>query len=271
VQVSRLHTGAANLAKIPELTIARAPRLILMRATLGFLVACSAFGQSFEVASVKVSTATPMGERVRPDAISYTPGSVTMTGVTLKAAVQWAYHLQSIQINGPSWIDTGRYDIVAKSPAAATSEQLRLMVRTLLTDRFKLAFHRETKEMPAYVVTIAKGGHKMTPSEGDGEMQVKPTGKGVTVAFTHVTLSQLTEMASSPLEGVVIDQTGLKGAWDFTLDPSSFIMNPPTDKNDAINLIVQVLSDQVGIKVEQKKAAAELLVVDHAEKVPVEN
>jgi uncharacterized protein (TIGR03435 family) len=242
-----------------------------MRATLSFLIACTAFGQSFEVASVKASTAAPVGNRVRPDAIAFTPGGVTMTSVTLKAAIQWAYHLQAIQIDGPAWIDNGRYDIVAKAPAAATSEQLRLMVRTLLADRFKLAFHRETKEMPAYVVTVAKGGHKMTPSEGDGEMQMKPTGKGLIVAITHVTLAQLSEMASSPLQAVVIDQSGLTGAWDFTLDVSSFVMTQPAGIDDAISMIVQALNQQVGIKIEQKKAPAELLIVDHAEKVPVEN
>ncbi len=145
------------------------------------------------------------------------------------------------------------------------------MMQTLLAQRFQLAFHRETKEMPAYVVTVGKNGHRMKQSEGEGEMEIKPTGKGLTIAFTHVTLEQLAEMASSPLQGVVVDQTGLKGAWDFTLDPSSFAMTQPTDREDAISMIIQLLSEQLGIKIDLKKAPAEVLIIDHAEKIPVEN
>jgi uncharacterized protein (TIGR03435 family) len=235
---------------------------------------CGAFGQTtpaFEVASVKVSQPAAEGMRLQSNLITPSPGGVIMMNTSFKALVQWAYHLQAIQIVGPAWLDSERYDIAAKAPSEATHEQLRQMTRTLLTQRFQLAFHRDTKEMPAYVVTIAKGGHKMKPSEGEGEMQIKPTGKGLTVAFTHVTLAQLAEFASSPLQGVIVDRTGLPGAWDFTLDPSSVMMTQPVDRQDAINMIIQLLSEQLGIKIEEKKVPAEILIVDHAEKIPIEN
>jgi uncharacterized protein (TIGR03435 family) len=236
-----------------------------------------AFGQpaepppAFEVASVKPSPPAEAGMRIQPDAIAPSPGGVTMTNTSFKAAVQWAYHLQAIQVVGPGWIDSNRYDIVAKAPGAVSNEQIRKMMQTLLSQRFQFVFHRETKEMQAYVVTVAKSGHKMTPSQGEGEMQIKPTGKGLLVAFSHVTLAQFSEMASNPLQGVVVDQTGLTGAWDFTLDASSFAMSQPTNREDAIGMIIQVLYSQLGIKIDQKKVPAEILVVDRAEKVPVEN
>ncbi len=179
--------------------------------------------------------------------------------------------MQAIQVQGPAWLDSNRYDIVAKTAESTPPERLRQMMQTLLADRFKLVFHRETKEMQAYVVTVGKNGHKMKPSEGDGEMDAKPTGKGLIVAFTHVTLAQLSEMASSPLQGVVVDQTGLQGAWDFTLDISNMAMQTPTDKEDAIGMIIQVLNGQLGIKIDQKKVAAEVMIVERAEKIPVEN
>lgn len=239
--------------------------------------ACLTFGQpaesvpAFEVASVKVSVPSSQGMRVQPNAITPSPGGVTMLNVSLKAVVQWAYHMQSIQVVGPDWIDSNRYDIVAKAPGPASNQQLRQMVQTLLADRFKLAFRRETKEMQAYVVTVAKSGHKMKPSEGDGEMDAKPTGKGLIIAFTHVTLAQLAEMASSPLQGVVVDQTGLKGAWDFTLDASNFVGQPPADPQEAIGMIIQILNEQLGIKIDQKRVPAEMIVVEHAEKTPTGN
>jgi uncharacterized protein (TIGR03435 family) len=239
-----------------------------------------AFGQpaepapAFEVASVKAAAAPaaagPMEGRGR-EAITPSPAGVTVTGARLKAVVQWAYHLQTIQVSGPAWLDSDRYDIVAKASGPVPTERLRAMMQTLLVERFKLACHKETREMPAYIVTVAKGGHKLKPSEGEGEMDVKPNGGRAAAAFTHVTLAQVTEMISSPLQGVVVDQTGLKGAWDFSLDMSSFTMNQPTGIEDAINMIIQAMNEQLGIKVDQKKVPAEVLIVDHAERVPVAN
>jgi uncharacterized protein (TIGR03435 family) len=190
---------------------------------------------------------------------------------SFRALVQWAYHLQAIQVSGPGWMDSSHYDVVAKASGPVSNQQLRQMLQTLLAQRFNLVFHRETKEMPAYVVTVGKNGHKMKQSEGEGEMEIKPTGKGLAVAFTHVTLAQLAEFASSPLQGVVVDQTGLQGAWDFTIDVSGVAMTQPTDREDAISMIIQLLSEQLGIKIDLKKVPAEILVVDHAEKIPVEN
>lgn len=254
-----------------------------MRVTLaaGLLIAsaCGASGQSsgqaaapppaFEVASVKVSQSAE-GMRQRPSTTP-SPGGVTMIFTSFRALVQWAYHLQAVQVSGPGWIDSSRYDVVAKAAGPSSNEQLRQMLQTLLAQRFQLVFHRETKEMAAYVVTVGKNGHKMKQSEGEGEMEIKPTGKELTIAFTHVTLAQLAEFASSPLQGVVVDQTGLKGAWDFTLDPSSVAMTQPTDREDAISMIIQLLSEQLGIKIDLKKMPAEVLIIDHAEKIPVEN
>lgn len=227
---------------------------------------------TFEVASVKASppSSDSMRMRVQP-AITTSPGGATLLNASLKALIQWAYHMQTIQVIGPGWLDQSRYDVVAKTSAPASNEQLRQMMQTLLADRFKLAFHRDAKEMQAYVVTVAKTGHKMKPSEGEGPIEMKPTGKGLNILFTHVTMAELTEMASSPLDGVVVDQTGLKGAWDFTIDGSFFAMQKPADMQEAIGMMIQVMNEQLGIKVDQKKVPAEVLIVDHAEKIPVEN
>jgi uncharacterized protein (TIGR03435 family) len=252
-----------------------------MRASLaaGFLAfgVCGAFGQpaapapAFEVASVKVNAAATGERGIRRDAITTSPAGVTMMNVSLKAVVQWAYHMQAIQVTGPGWMDSSRYDIIAKAAGPAPVNQLREMVQTLLAERFKLTLHRETKEMPAYIVTVAKGGHKLKQSEGEGDMEVKPSGNRMAASFTHVTLAQLSEMISSPLQGVVVDQTGLKGSWDFTLDASSFTMTQPSGIDDMITMIIQAVNEQLGIKIDQKRVPAEVLIVDHAEKVPVEN
>ena len=254
---------------------------LIVGTSLLICAACSAFGQpaeavaAFDVASVKADT-VGVGEgagRGR-EVITPSPAGVTMRNVHLKSVVGWAYHLQAIQISGPAWFDNDRYDIVAKATGEAPADRLRIMMQTLLAERFKLTFHRETKDVLAYVVSVAKGGHKLKESQGEGEMEVKPNGR-MGASFYRVTLAQLTEMVSSrsPLQGVVVDQTGLKGRYDFSLDMSGFMSGDfrPTGIDDMINILVQAANDQLGIKIEQKKVPAERLVVDHAERVPVEN
>ena len=247
-----------------------------MRAVLGTtLLVWSAYATwaqtapAFEVASVKVRD-TKAGER-RRDPISTTPASVTMMGVPLKAIIQWAYHLQAIQVSGPSWLDQDQYEIVAKASSPTNDEVLREMMRGVLAERFKLEFHKESKVLPAYIVTVAKTGHKMKQSEGEGPMEVQPGPSRMVANFKHVTMSQLSEMAGSPLQGIVIDQTGLKGAWDFSLDASSFVTIQPTSVDDMIGAIIAIVGEQLGIKIEQKKAPADIYVIDHVERIPVGN
>src|SRR3954471_13875575 len=145
--------------------------------TLLFAAAASAFAESadiapaFEVASVRVSTSGGGRGHMNMFAspIKVAPGSLTMRGISFRAAVAWANDVKEFQVNGPSWIDEARYDIVAKSAGPASPEELRLMLRTLLAERCKLVSHRQTKEMSAWIVTVAKNGPKFKMSEGDAE------------------------------------------------------------------------------------------------------
>ncbi len=241
------------------------------------LCACSVFAQApapppaFEVASVKVTGGGAAEGRQR-ETILPSPSGVTMKNVHLRSVVGWAFHLQAIQIIGPGWLDTGTYDIVAKSSVEAPVETLRHMMQTLLATRFKLEFHRDTREMPAYVVSIAKGGHKLRPSDGSGSMDLKPNGKGA-ASFSRVTMDQLIQMASPLLQGVVVDETGLSGSYDFNLDLSGFMGadSHPSSLEEAVSILIEAANQQLGIKIEQKKVPAPRLLIDHIEKIPVEN
>jgi uncharacterized protein (TIGR03435 family) len=259
---------------------------VALGTTLSIFTACAAFGQpaapapAFEVASVKASAGAGGGEGMGPgrggrETVTPSPAGVTMKNVHLKSVIQWAYHLQAIQVSGPGWLDDNRYDIVAKAAGEVPTGQQRLMMQTLLAQRFKLACHQETKEMPAYVLTVAKGGHKLKQSESEGDMELKPGASNrMSASFSRVTMAQLEDMVSSPLQGVVVDQTGLKGSYDFTLDMSPFLGGgdfKPTGIEDVITMITQAAKEQLGIVIEQKKVPAELLIVDHVEKSPVEN
>jgi len=242
--------------------------------------ACLAFSQpaaappAFDVASVKVHPTTNSGGRGGPfgfETITPSPGGVTMTNVPLKSVIDWAYHVQPVQVSGPGWLEVDRYDVAAKAAGAVSEERLRQMMQTLLADRFKLTLHRESKEMRAFVATVAKSGLKMKESTSEGDMDMQPTGKaGVTIK--RASLARLAELLSGPLQAPVVDETGLTGRYDFTIDMSN-LLDPATPMgiSDVIPIFVQVANQQLGIKIEEKKVSVEMLMVDHVEKVPVEN
>jgi uncharacterized protein (TIGR03435 family) len=122
---------------------------------------------AFEVASVKpAAPPTPgtfmtgsSGGPGTPD-----PGQATFTNVTQRTLLRTAYDVQDYQISGPAWLESERYDIVAKVPKGVTKEQFRLMLQSLLAERFKLTLHRETKDLPRYELVVAKGGSKLKES-----------------------------------------------------------------------------------------------------------
>ena len=230
--------------------------------TLIFLLSITALAQpappaAFEVASVKASE--PGGPSIEPG-----PSSLTMRHVRMNACIAWAFDLQEPQIVGLNWLNDVTFDIFAKSAAPATEAELRNMLQTLLADRFKLAFHRETREIPALAL-VEKPGN---PSFRSGKLSLTGTG---------ATLGELTLFLSRELHEPIIDQTGLKGLFDYTLDINAYVTDemrksggdgPPLEAN---GIIAQAMQAQLGLKVEAKKTAVSMLVVDHLEKSPTEN
>ena len=125
---------------------------------------------TFEVASVKRNNTSEPGRQgaLFRENINTTDGSVTLRNVTLNSCIKWAYGLQDPQISGPDWITVERYDIVAKSSAPTSEGQLRLMLRTLLADRFKLVVHSEIKSLSVIALTVGKNRPKLRESEITG-------------------------------------------------------------------------------------------------------
>ena len=128
------------------------------------LASCGLLGQAgppaFEVASVKPAapqTGGRMMVRMGGDA-----GRVDYTNVSLKQILTKAYDVKSYQITGPSWLDTERYDIVAKVPDGVPKAQIPAMLQALLAERFHMTIHRETKEQSVYAIVVGKDGPKLT-------------------------------------------------------------------------------------------------------------
>jgi uncharacterized protein (TIGR03435 family) len=224
--------------------------------------------QAFDVASIHtVRTTVEEGGR---DKIEHTVNTLTMRNVTLSTCVQWAYNVKQYQVTGPAWITLERYDIIAKAEAAPEA-QLRLMLQTLLADRFALAFHRDKKEMPVFVLLLGKGGHKLhaTTEEGEGLLN---TSKGAAVTAKHVSMSQYAGLLSGPLRMPVLDMTGLEGRYDFTVDLAPYMARDNDGRApDMVEAIQSAFQDQLGLKLEPRKSQIEIIVVDRAEKAPTAN
>ncbi len=220
----------------------------------------------FEVASVRL--ADP-GQRTGPS-FQTAADSLTIRGLSLRDCIQTAWQLPSIQVTGPAWLDDVRLDILAKTAQPVDEKHLCVMLQALLTERFGLKTHIEKKEMPVFALTVAKGGLKMAPSATGGPMSIsqgrgKLTGKNVDLDKFGVILTKL-------LGRPIVDATGLKGAYDFQID-----LQPPDPVNgqaspvDMASMMITALQDQLGLKLESRKDAVEILVVDHAEKTPSDN
>jgi uncharacterized protein (TIGR03435 family) len=223
---------------------------------------------AFEVASIRPSE----GGRENVEVL---PGSVTMRNLRLSAAIRWAYNVLDVQVSGPDWLSTTRFDIVAKAGTPAREAELRSMMQKLLADRFKLEFHRETKELQALILTVGKNGHKLKEVEQEGSPsfstgRLNLTGKGATVA-------QLIVFLSSQLRQPIVDQTGLTGRYDYFMDINAYITEemrnqpgggPPPE---APSIVAQALQSQLGLRVDPKKTPLEVLIVDKIEKTPTEN
>jgi uncharacterized protein (TIGR03435 family) len=235
------------------------------------LAPSAAFSQTFDVASIKVSQIGKAGgEGSRRENTQVSPGTLNMRNVTLKTAIRWAYHVMDVQVVGPDWLANERYDIMAKAAGPAPEAELRVMLQALLADRFKLAVHPQTKEMSAYALIVGKNGPKFHETQSEGESSLVPDQKTMKVVIQRTPLSQLVDMLSNVLRAPVVDLTELKGRYDITLELAKYIPDR-SEPMDPLTIITRGLQEELGLKIEPRKLPIDLVVVDHAEKLPSEN
>jgi uncharacterized protein (TIGR03435 family) len=193
--------------------------------------------------------------------------------VTLKRCVRGAYGVEEPRIlGGPKWIDEARYDIEAKAAGPAGDRELMVMLQSLLAERFKLAFHRETRALPGYALVVGKGGLKAKPSDPDADSRTSSS--RVSIEAAGCTMAHLALKLSEILHLPVADFTAVPGGFDFKLEWTVDDMQatPPAAAPDPASgpSIFAALQGQLGLRLESRKVPAEVLVIDHAEK-PSEN
>ena len=240
---------------------------------IGVMAVTSSHAQTFEAASVKPDKAgNAGGEGSTRESISHNPGGLTMRNVTLKSCIRWAYGVADYQVSGPAWIGSERYDIQARAGAPAAQEQLRVMLQELLASRFHLALHRETRELPVYELVEARSGAKLTPAKGEGDSDMRP-GDG-DLAYRRYSMAEFAERLSGipfRVDRTVVDKTGLSGVYDFKLKISANAAEMKSSFEHADGPLVFDVLQQIGLRLRARKGPIEMLVIDRAEKNPVEN
>jgi len=238
-------------------------------------------GQEFEAASIKPSAPAEMG-RMRVGMSMLPGGRISMAGVTVRLLIQQAYGVLDFQIvGGPDWMRSERYDITAKPEGAASQDQVKVMIQALLKDRFKLAFHSETKELPTYALVVAKGGPKLKAAEVSAGGEGGGRGGQIRMGRGHfeangVGVSALVNQLANTLGRSVIDKTELTGEYDFKLDwmpeesQQGMMKGPAGDgaapsDNPGVSIFT-ALQDQLGLRLESTKGPVEILAIERAEK-----
>jgi uncharacterized protein (TIGR03435 family) len=231
-------------------------------------------GPAFEVASVKLHVA---GSGIGPQ----TPGTYVRRAASIRGLIIAAYALKAGRlVVGPDWIDGIYLDIDGKLPAGTTKEQVPRMLQALLADRLGLRVHRESRIIPVYELTIGKAGPKMKeidPSKFLDQILRSPVSRGFR---GHVTMPRLAAILSDDLDQYIMDSTGLTGIYDIDLKWSAdeATATPPAEQSPQsipapsewphLFLAVQ---EQLGLKLEPRRAPVDVLVVDHVERVPTAN
>jgi len=252
----------------------------MLLASGGVLAQPTVVAPAFDVASVK---RLPVDAPRRPSVYETTPVGINLH-VTLGNCIFWAWGYENSRVVGPKWRDYPTdvvYDIVAKSASPVPEPQLKLMVQALLKERLGLAFHVETRDLPVYALVVARNGPTFQKSDtvGDPHRKSAPGGSRATM-FERFSMAQLAQIMDPPVTSRhVVDQTGLVGAFDFTLDLTPYLLDPgtglpvldSTGRQDEEGAYIWVLPAQLGLRLEPKTAPLEVMVIDHVEKDPTAN
>jgi uncharacterized protein (TIGR03435 family) len=259
--------------------------------TTGALVVGISWAQStvplyeFEVASVKPMawSATRIPEAKSGGPGTADPGQITWSGATLKTLLTTAYGVKRYQLSGPAWLDSDRYTIVAKVPEGATTEQVNRMWQNLLKDRFGVVIHHESRVFQSEEMTLPKGAAKLketalgrdalldrylpTSDWVFADTDVKATRR---LLARGLSLPQVASILDQVAGHPVIDKTGLTGRYDFNVEVDFSQPAAPGDGN-GMYAIASALEEYYGLKLVKSAVTLDVIVVDHAEKTPVEN
>ena len=247
-----------------------------MKPLLVLCLAIPAFAQpEFTVASLKLTEFLPDKRPI----VKIDPGRINLTGLTLQALIGRAYSVKDYQVKGTDPVLRERYTILATMPPDTPEPVIWQMLQRLLADRLQLQFRRAPEEMAVYALVPAKNGSKLKPGTG-GEPNVAFRGGAIQAKNTD--MARFANLLGVMVDRPVVDASGLVGTYDFYLSFTPDAMLGPGMKKMRVEMelsntegaggsIFTALQEQLGLKLEPREAPVEVLTVEKALKVPVEN
>ena len=245
---------------------------------------------TFEVASIKPGVVEKAAEGCTGGPGTHDPVTFKCACKTVGILAQFAFNVSLSRLDGPSWMNEACYNIEAKLPPGATRDDLRLMLQNLFAERFHLAAHHETRNVPTYTLAVAQGEPKLKPSAiqpatSDPSAKKPPSGPPWTVSIagdgyyrltaTNMDLKSLAGVLEGILGSPVVDETGLAGNYEFTLNylppgaPGD--LNLSDDHGSAVTDIASALQPQLGLQLKLQKRLQDVVVIDHLDKAPTAN
>jgi uncharacterized protein (TIGR03435 family) len=247
------------------------PAILLLMTTLASYGQRGTEPPEYEVASIKPNTDNDFryAFRIEPD------GALAATGITLKRLMMTAYNVQGFRfVGGPGWVASRRWDVQAKPSRAASPNQIRPMLLTLLEERFQLRSHSETRNMPVYELVVDRNGSKV-PTAKDNETRTVRATAG-SIELSNATSATFASQVSYALAQPVIDKTSLSGNFDFAIrwtpepgengGPTTAGLPPGTPEPPASTLdgpsIFTAIREQLGLRLKSARAPVEVVVID---------
>jgi uncharacterized protein (TIGR03435 family) len=245
---------------------------------------------TFEVATIKPldpNSSVLVGMSADPSIVRY-------GNLTLRHAIRGAYKVRDFQIVGPDWMSTARFNVDAKLPPGASTDQIPEMFQALLEERFGLTWRRETKEMQVYALLVGKDGPKLKTPEaktGNQPMAMGTDGKprpvvmfagsasAITVTAPSASLLTLVGVTSRFTSKPIVDETGIEGQHDFTLTfvpeeitslPAARTPDGPARESDPVPFLADAVK-KYGLRIETRKAPIEMFVITHIDRMPTDN
>lgn len=222
-----------------------------------------AFGQSFEVATVKPNNSGRNSSSSDTDNTS-----LRAENISLKQLIERAYGIADYSLSGPVWMGDTRFDIAARQAAGTPKGLMLAMLRSLLTERFRLAVHHEQKSIAGYA--LVPGKKPPTLHEKQADAGVHTTFGAGKLKGTNVSMADLAGILSRQLNEPVQDETGLPGVFDVDLEWMPELAQTDT-ASDRLPSIFTAVQEQLGLKLQAQKVKVDVLVVDHVERVPTED
>jgi uncharacterized protein (TIGR03435 family) len=295
--VSALASWKKLLLATAGIALVAAPVAHGMRTAMPVTVQTQTVGQAdqsagFEVASIKPSQSSDdrlMSLRIQPG------GRLIITNAPLRVMIRNAYRLQDFQIvEGPDWVGNDRFDITAKAEGNPTGQQMQVMLRSLLAERFKLTVHQESRDLPIYALTTARTDRALGPQIKQSTFDCAPTRTGPpqpagppggpfncgfrvnlgTMTGRGSSMPALASALSTWVNRIVLDRTGLNGDFDLDLKwtPDQLPQGPPPTGAPPLQIdpngpsIFTALQEQLGLKLEPQQGPVDVLVIDGAER-----